>query len=64
MCGQPMETPRRTFHDLRPMAVGRIGAPGALVRVTIAVLNQASGTAGGIVAQHQRHDLAEERKKV
>ncbi|MAY45068.1 MAG: integrase, partial [Rhodobacteraceae bacterium] len=35
---------------------------GIPVRVTEAVLNHVSGTAGGIVSVYQRHDYADEKR--
>ncbi len=51
-----------TFHDLRRTAATGMARLGIPVRVTEAVLNHVSGTAGGIVSVYQRHDYADEKR--
>jgi integrase len=60
--GEPVEIPHWTFHDLRRTAATGMARLGIAVRVTEAVLNHVSGTAGGIVAVYQRHDYAAEKR--
>lgn len=50
------------FHDLRRTAATGMARLGVAVRVTEAVLNHVSGTGGGIVAVHQRHDYGPEKR--
>ena len=57
-----MEIPHWTFHDLRRTAATGMARLGIPVRVTEAVLNHVSGTAGGIVSVYQRHDYADEKR--
>ena len=54
--------PYWTFHDLRRTAATGMARLGIQVRVTEAVLNHVSGTAGGIVSVYQRHDFADEKR--
>lgn len=61
-CGEPVEIPHWTFHDLRRTAATGMARLGIAVRVTEAVLNHVSGTGGGIVAVYQRHDYADEKR--
>ena len=61
--GEPVEIAHWTFHDLRRTAATGMARTGVAVRVTEAVLNHVSGTAGGIVAVYQRHDFAEEKRR-
>jgi len=56
------EIPHWTFHDLRRTAATGMARLGIPVRVTEAVLNHVSGTAGGIVSVYQRHDYADEKR--
>jgi integrase len=60
--GEPVEIPHWTFHDLRRTAATGMARLGIPVRVTEAVLNHVSGTAGGIVSVYQRHDYADEKR--
>lgn len=60
--GEPAEIPHWTFHDLRRTAATGMARLGIPVRVTEAVLNHVSGTAGGIVSVYQRHDYADEKR--
>ena len=60
--GEAMEIPHWTFHDLRRTAATGMARLGIPVRVTEAVLNHVSGTAGGIVGVYQRHDYADEKR--
>lgn len=60
--GAPVEIPHWTFHDLRRTAATGMARLGIAVRVTEAVLNHVSGTAGGIVSVYQRHDYAAEKR--
>jgi integrase len=62
--GRPeaVAVPYWTFHDLRRTAATGMARLGIQVRVTEAVLNHVSGTAGGIVAVYQRHDFADEKR--
>lgn len=60
--GETMEIPHWTFHDLRRTAATGMAKLGIPVRVTEAVLNHVSGTAGGIVSVYQRHDYADEKR--
>lgn len=62
-CGEAVEIPHWTFHDLRRTAATGMARMGIPVRVTEAVLNHVSGTGGGIVAVYQRHDYADEKRK-
>lgn len=62
-CGEAVEIPRWTFHDLRRTAATGMARLGIPVRVTEAVLNHVSGTGGGIVAVYQRHDYADEKRQ-
>lgn len=57
------EIPHWTFHDLRRTAATGLARLGVPVRVTEAVLNHVSGSAGGIVSVYQRHDYAEEKRQ-
>ena len=59
---EPVEIPHWTFHDLRRTAATGMARLGIPVRVTEAVLNHVSGTAGGIVSVYQRHDYADEKR--
>lgn len=61
--GEPVEIPHWTFHDLRRTAATGMARLGIPVRVTEAVLNHVSGTAGGIVSVYQRHDYADEKQR-
>ena len=61
-CGEAVEIPHWTFHDLRRTAATGMARLGIPVRVTEAVLNHVSGTAGGIVSVYQRHDYADEKR--
>ncbi len=61
--GEPVEIEHWTFHDLRRTAATGMARLGVAVRVTEAVLNHVSGTAGGIVSVYQRHDYAEEKRQ-
>lgn len=61
--GEAVEIPRWTFHDLRRTAATGMARLGIAVRVTEAVLNHVSGTAGGIVSVYQRHDYADEKRQ-
>ncbi|MCK8483946.1 integrase arm-type DNA-binding domain-containing protein [Aliiroseovarius sp. S2029] len=56
------EIPHWTFHDLRRTAATGMARLGIPVRVTEAVLNHVSGTAGGVVSVYQRHDYADEKR--
>lgn len=61
--GEPVEIAPWTWHDLRRTAatgMARIGIP---VRVTEAVLNHVSGTAGGIVGVYQLHQYQDEKRQ-
>lgn len=60
--GEPVDIPHWTFHDLRRTAATGMARLGIAVRVTEAVLNHVSGTAGGIVSVYQRHDYADEKR--
>ncbi len=60
--GEAVEIPHWTFHDLRRTAATGMARLGIPVRVTEAVLNHVSGTAGGIVSVYQRHDYADEKR--
>ena len=60
--GETVEIPHWTFHDLRRTAATGMARLGIPVRVTEAVLNHVSGTAGGIVSVYQRHDYADEKR--
>ena len=60
--GEAIEIPHWTFHDLRRTAATGMAKLGIPVRVTEAVLNHVSGTAGGIVSVYQRHDYADEKR--
>jgi integrase len=60
--GDVVEIPHWTFHDLRRTAATGMARLGIPVRVTEAVLNHVSGTAGGIVSVYQRHDYADEKR--
>jgi len=60
--GEALEIPHWTFHDLRRTAATGMARLGIPVRVTEAVLNHVSGTAGGIVSVYQRHDYADEKR--
>ncbi len=60
--GEPVDIPHWTFHDLRRTAATGMARLGIPVRVTEAVLNHVSGTAGGIVSVYQRHDYADEKR--
>ncbi|WP_373486913.1 tyrosine-type recombinase/integrase [Blastomonas sp.] len=60
--GESVEIPHWTFHDLRRTAATGMARMGIPVRVTEAVLNHVSGTAGGIVSVYQRHDYADEKR--
>lgn len=62
-CGETVDIPRWTFHDLRRTAATGMARLGIAVRVTKAVLNHVSGTGGGIVAVYQRHDYADEKRR-
>ena len=59
---EPVDIPHWTFHDLRRTAATGMARLGIPVRVTEAVLNHVSGTAGGIVSVYQRHDYADEKR--
>ena len=59
---EPVEIPHWTFHDLRRTAATGMARLGIPVRVTEALLNHVSGTAGGIVSVYQRHDYADEKR--
>ncbi len=59
---EPVDIPYWTFHDLRRTAATGMARLGIQVRVTEAVLNHVSGTAGGIVSVYQRHDYADEKR--
>jgi integrase len=61
--GEAVEIPHWTFHDLRRTAATGMARLGIPVRVTEAVLNHVSGTAGGIVSVYQRHDYADEKRQ-
>ena len=61
-CGEAVEIPHWTFHDLRRTAATGMARLGIPVRVTEAVLNHVSGTAGGNVSVYQRHDYADEKR--
>ena len=61
--GEVVEIPHWTFHDLRRTAATGMARLGIPVRVTEAVLNHVSGTAGGIVSVYQRHDYADEKRQ-
>ena len=60
--GTQVQIPHWTFHDLRRTAATGMARLGIPVRVTEAVLNHVSGTAGGIVSVYQRHDYADEKR--
>ncbi|KZX94493.1 MULTISPECIES: tyrosine-type recombinase/integrase [unclassified Sulfitobacter] len=60
--GEPVVIPHWTFHDLRRTAATGMARLGIPVRVTEAVLNHVSGSAGGIVSVYQRHDYADEKR--
>jgi len=60
--GQAVDIPHWGFHDLRRTAATGMARLGIPVRVTEAVLNHVSGTAGGIVSVYQRHDYADEKR--
>lgn len=57
------EIPHWTFHDLRRTAATGLARLGVPVRITEAVLNHVSGSAGGIVSVYQRHDYASEKRQ-
>lgn len=61
--GEAVEIPHWTLHDLRRTAATGMARLGIPVRVTEAVLNHVSGTAGGIVSVYQRHDYAAEKRR-
>lgn len=61
--GQPVTIPHWTLHDLRRTCATGLARLGIPVRVTEAVLNHVSGTAGGIVSVYQRHDDADEKRQ-
>ena len=60
--GEAVEIPHWTWHDLRRTAATGMARLGIPVRITEAVLNHVSGTAGGIVSVYQRHDYADEKR--
>lgn len=60
--GEPVNIPRWTLHDIRRTVATGMARAGIAVRVTEAVLNHVSGTAGGIVSVYQRHDYADEKR--
>lgn len=60
--GETVQIQHWTFHDLRRTAATGMARLGVPVRVTEAVLNHVSGTAGGIVSVYQRHDYADEKR--
>jgi integrase len=60
--GEVVEIPHWTFHDLRRTAATVMARLSTPVRVTEAVLNHVSGTAGGIVGVYQLHDYADEKR--
>ena len=62
-CGEAVDIPRWTFHDLRRTAATGMARLGIAVRVTEAVLNHVSGTGGGIVAVYQRYDYADDKRR-
>lgn len=61
--GVAVAIPHWTFHDLRRTAATGMARLGIPVRITEAVLNHVSGTAGGIVSVYQRHDYADEKRQ-
>ena len=60
--GGPVAIPPFTLHDIRRTVATGMARAGIPVRVTEAVLNHVSGTAGGIVSVYQRHDYADEKR--
>jgi integrase len=61
--GEAVVIPPWTLHDIRRTVATGMARAGIAVRVTEAVLNHVSGTAGGIVAVYQRHDYADEKRQ-
>lgn len=60
--GEPVTIHPFTLHDIRRTVATGMARAGIPVRVTEAVLNHVSGTAGGIVSVYQRHDYADEKR--
>lgn len=60
--GEPVSIPPFHLHDIRRTVATGMARAGIPVRVTEAVLNHVSGTAGGIVSVYQRHDYAAEKR--
>ncbi|WP_303810166.1 site-specific integrase [Sandarakinorhabdus limnophila] len=59
----PIEIKPWRLHDLRRTCATGLASLRIPVRVTEAVLNHVSGTAGGIVSVYQRHDYADEKRE-
>ena len=61
--GAAIESKPWRLHDLRRTCATGLASLRIPVRVTEAVLNHVSGTAGGIVSVYQRHDYADEKRE-